>query len=290
MHSLKAPGLDPAVVRRALDEDIGSGDVTTLATVPAGTRIGGTILARQAGVVAGLPIVDAVFRSLDPAVRFTALVADGQVVAAGAELATLEGDARALLTAERTALNFLGHLSGIATLAMQCARAVEGTGAAVVDTRKTTPGMRALEKYAVAVGGARNHRFGLSDGVLIKDNHIKAAGGIASAVAAARRNAPHLLRIEVECETTAELREALAAGVDVVLLDNMSLAELASAVRLARELAPGVLIEASGGIGTDRERLRAVAETGVDFISLGALTHSAPNFDVSLEFAALTRR
>ncbi|HKB48981.1 MAG TPA: carboxylating nicotinate-nucleotide diphosphorylase, partial [Ktedonobacterales bacterium] len=157
-------------------------------------------------------------------------------------------------------------------------------------TRKTTPGLRALEKYAVAVGGARNHRFGLSDGVLIKDNHIKAAGGIASAVAAARRNAPHLLRIEVECETTAELREALAAGVDVVLLDNMSLAELASAVRLARELAPGMLIEASGGIGTDRERLRAVAETGVDFISLGALTHSAPNFDVSLEFAELTRR
>ncbi len=283
MHSLNAPGLDPAVVRRALDEDIGSGDVTTLATVPAGTRIGGTILARQAGVVAGLSVVDAV-------VRFTALVTDGQAVTAGAELATLEGDARALLTAERTALNFLGHLSGIATLAMQCTRAVEGTGAAVVDTRKTTPGLRALEKYAVAVGGARNHRFGLSDGVLIKDNHIKAAGGIASAVAAARRNAPHLLRVEVECETTAELREALAAGVDVVLLDNMSLAELASAVRLARELAPGMLIEASGGIGTDRERLRAVAETGVDFISLGALTHSAPNFDVSLEFAELTRR
>jgi nicotinate-nucleotide pyrophosphorylase (carboxylating) len=278
--------MDLAALRRALEEDIGAGDVTTLATVPAGTRSAGQIVAREAGVVAGLPVVAAVFHLLDPMVAVTALVAEGAAVAAGAALATVSGDARAILTGERTALNYLGHLSGIATLAARCAQAVTGTGARIVDTRKTTPSLRALEKYAVRMGGASNHRFGLSDGVLIKDNHIKAAGGITVAVEGARRLASHLLRIEVECETAAEVREALAAGADVILLDNMPLAVLRDAVRLVRTHSPGVKIEASGGIGTDPERLRAVAETGVDFISLGALTHSAPNFDVSLELGA----
>jgi nicotinate-nucleotide pyrophosphorylase (carboxylating) len=275
------------VVRRALAEDIGNGDVTTTATVPAGRRCSGTILARQAGVVAGLPVASLTFRLLDPDLRFTPLVAEGQPVSANAALATLEGDARALLTAERTALNFLGRLSGIATLAAACTAAVAGTTAVVVDTRKTTPGLRALEKYAVRTGGARNHRFGLDDGVLIKDNHIKAAGGIAAAVQGARRVASHLLRIEVECETEAEVRQALEAGADAILLDNMSTDELRRCVELIRARAPQLIIEASGNIGTDADRLRAVARTGVDLISLGALTHSAPNFDVALEFADL---
>jgi nicotinate-nucleotide pyrophosphorylase (carboxylating) len=282
-----APGaaLDPDLVRRALAEDLGGGDVTTEATVPRGTRIAGTILARRAGVVAGLPVAALAFRLLDPAVRFTAHVAEGGAVAGGAALADVAGDARALLGAERVALNFLGRLSGVATLAAACAAAVAGTGAAVVDTRKTTPGLRALEKYAVRAGGARNHRFGLDDGVLIKDNHIKAAGGIAAAVARARERAPHLLRIEVECETADEVRQALDAGADCILLDNMALDELRACVTLVRARSPRTLLEASGGIGTDPARLRAVAETGVDLISLGALTHSAPYFDVSLEFS-----
>jgi nicotinate-nucleotide pyrophosphorylase (carboxylating) len=286
MSELAVPGMDLAALRRALEEDIGPGDATTLATVPAGTRAAGQIVARAAGVVAGLPVVAAVFHLLDPAVVVTPLVADGAAVAAGAALAALDGDAPAILAGERTALNYLGRLSGIATLAAHCAQAVAGTGARVVDTRKTTPGLRVLEKYAVRMGGASNHRFGLSDGILIKDNHIKAAGGIAPAVAGARRLASHLLRVEVECETDAEVREALAAGADVILLDNMSLTALGEAVRLIRARARAVIIEASGGIGPDPAQLRAVAETGVDYISLGALTHSAPNLDVSLEFSA----
>ncbi|HEY7780217.1 MAG TPA: carboxylating nicotinate-nucleotide diphosphorylase [Ktedonobacterales bacterium] len=272
------------LIARALDEDVGGGDMTTLATVPAGTRMAGTIIAREEGVVAGLPVAELVFRALDPEVAFVAHAVEGEAVSAGAALAAIEGDARALLTAERTALNFLGRLSGIATLAARCAAAVAGTSAVVVDTRKTTPGLRALEKYAVRVGGARNHRFGLDDGVLIKDNHIKSAGGIAAAVAGARRHAPHLLRIEVECETAGEVHQALDAGADVIMLDNMTPADLRACVGIVRERAPRTLIEASGGIGTDPMRLREVATTGVDLISLGALTHSAPNFDVALEF------
>lgn len=283
------PGLalDPDLVLRALREDTGNGDVTTEATIPAGTRAAGVILARGAGVVAGLPVAALAFKLLDPAARFSAEVAEGRPVVPGAPLARVEGDARAMLTAERTALNFLGRLSGIATLAAACAAAVEGTGAAVVDTRKTTPGLRALEKYAVRMGGARNHRFGLDDGVLIKDNHLKAAGGIAAAVEAARRHASHLLRVEVECETRDEVRQAIEAGADVILLDNMSLDDLRAAVALVRTHTQNIILEASGNIGTDPARLRAVAETGVDLISLGALTHSAPNFDVSLEFTTL---
>ena len=191
---------------------------------------------------------------------------------------------RALLTGERTALNFLAHLSGVATLSARAAKAVEGTNAKVLDTRKTTPGLRSLEKEAVRLGGGHNHRFNLSDGVLIKDNHIKAAGGIAQAVSLARRQAPHLLKIEVECESLLEVQEALAAESDVILLDNMPVETVRSAVEIIRSSSPKVLIEASGSIGTNPAKLATVAATGVDFISLGAITHSAPQFDVSLEF------
>lgn len=280
------PVFDVALVRRALAEDVGRGDVTTEATIPAGTQASGRIVARQPGVVAGLPIVAVTFRLLDPAVRVEAVVTDGAHVEAGATLVRLSGDARALLTAERTALNFLGRFSGIATLAAQCMAAVTGTRAVVVDTRKTTPGLRTLEKYAVRMGGARNHRAGLDDGILIKDNHIAAAGGIRQAIARARATASHLLRIEVECETEDQVAEAVEAGAEVILLDNMSIERMHSNVEWIRAHAPHTVIEASGSIGTDTTRLAAVAATGVDLISLGALTHSAPNFDVSLEFDA----
>jgi nicotinate-nucleotide pyrophosphorylase (carboxylating) len=275
---------DAELVRRALAEDVGRGDVTTAATIPPGTHATAHIVAREPGVIAGLPLTQLAFQLLDPQVRFEALVADGTTVNAAAKLARIDGDARAILTAERTALNFLGRLSGVATLTRRCTDAVRGTSATVVDTRKTTPGLRLLEKYAVRVGGGRNHRSGLDDGILIKDNHIAAAGGTGRAVSRARRHAPHLLKIEVECDTLDQVCEALTAGAGAILLDNMSDEQMRAAVMLIRERAPGVIIEASGGIGTDPERLAAVAATGVDLISLGALTHSAPNFDVSLEF------
>ena len=278
------PIFDVELVRRALAEDVGRGDVTTEATIPSGTRATGHIVARQAGIVAGLPIAEVTFRLLDPAVTFEALVPEGARVEAGTALARIAGDARAILTAERTALNFLGRLCGVATLAAACQASVAGTRATVVDTRKTTPGLRALEKYAVRTGGARNHRAGLDDGILIKDNHIAAAGGVYQAVTRAREHAGHLLKIEVECENEDQVSDAGESGADVILLDNMPLDRLAANVAWIRTHAPGTLIEASGGIGTDPERLRAVAATGVDLISLGALTHSAPNFDVGLDF------
>ncbi len=278
------PVFDMELVRRALAEDIGRGDVTTMATIPDGTRASGRIVARAAGVAAGVPLAELAFRLLDPQVRFTASVAEGAQVEAGARLAAVAGDARALLTGERTALNFLGRLCGIATLAAACVAAVAGTGATVVDTRKTTPGLRTLEKYAVRMGGARNHRAGLDDGILIKDNHIAAAGGIRPAVARVRQQAPHLLKIEVECENEEQVCDAVEVGAEVLLLDNMPLEQLRANVAWIRTHAPRTLIEASGGIGTDPARLRDVAATGVDLISLGALTHSAPALDVSLEF------
>jgi nicotinate-nucleotide pyrophosphorylase (carboxylating) len=280
------PIFDAELVRRALAEDIGRGDVTTEATIPPGTRASGRFVARQAGVIAGLPVAAITFRLLDPNVTFETLVPEGAHVEAGALLARIAGDARAILTAERTALNFAGRLCGIATLAAACQAAVAGTRAVVVDTRKTTPGLRALEKYAVRMGGARNHRAGLDDGILIKDNHIAAAGGVREAVARAREHAGHLLKIEVECENADQVSDAVESGADVILLDNMPLDQLTANVAWIRAHAPGTLIEASGGIGTNPERLHAVAETGVDLISLGALTHSAPNFDISLEFDA----
>ena len=273
------------VIQRALREDGADYDITTLSTVPAEQQATGSIIARQAATIAGLRIAAETFHLLDEHVHVELLVEDGDTVQAGQVLAQLSGPARSLLSAERVALNFLGRLSGIATITAQCVRAIEGTRARILDTRKTTPGLRELEKDAVLLGGGYNHRFGLSDGVLIKDNHIKAAGGVPQAVKAARHIAPHLLKIEVECETLAEVREALEAHADVLLLDNMDIERMRNAVELVRRQAPNVLIEASGNIGTNAERLAAVAATGVDFISLGAITHSAPNIDVSLEFA-----
>ncbi|TMD57771.1 MAG: carboxylating nicotinate-nucleotide diphosphorylase [Chloroflexi bacterium] len=273
------------IIRYALEEDGAEFDVTTLSTVAAERRALGSIIARRAGVIAGLAVAAATFREFDPQVEIELLAADGAAVQAGQVIAHVRGSARSLLSAERVALNFLGRLSGIATLTAQCVRALEGTRARILDTRKTTPGLRILEKEAVRLGGGQNHRFGLHDGVLIKDNHIKAAGGIAQAISAARRTAHHLLKIEIECETLAEVREAVTADADVVLLDNMDAETMRSAVEMIRRAAPNVLIEASGNIGTNPARLAEVAATGVDFISLGALTHSAPNFDVSLEFA-----
>jgi nicotinate-nucleotide pyrophosphorylase (carboxylating) len=281
------PLFDVDLVRRALAEDVGRGDATTSATIAAGTRASARIVAREAGVVAGLPIAAITFAQLDPLARFEVLVPDGSVVEAGTTLARVSGDAAALLTAERTALNFLGRLCGIASQAARCVAAVAsvaGTSARVVDTRKTTPGLRLLEKYAVRMGGAQNHRAGLDDGVLIKDNHIIAAGSLTLAVERARAAASHLLKIEVECDSETQVREALAAGADAILLDNMTPDQLRSAVALIRERAPATIVEASGNIGADPEKLAAVAATGVDLISLGALTHSAANFDVGLDF------
>src|SRR5713101_2719863 len=209
------------LARAALEEDGAFADITTLSTVPVEQQARGSIITRQAGVVAGLAVAAATFHELDARVEVTLLVEDGAPVQPGQVIATVRGPARALLSAERVALNFLGRLSGIATLTARCVRAVEGTHVSILDTRKTTPGLRSLEKFAVQMGGGHNHRFGLSDGILIKDNHIKAAGGIAQAVAAARSMAPHLLKIEIECETLAEVEQALVAGSDVVLLDNM---------------------------------------------------------------------
>jgi len=273
------------IIRHALAEDGAEADITTLCTVPAEQQAQASIIARQAGVIAGLTVAAATFRELDPEVSFEPLVEDGAAVQVGQVVARVSGPARSLLSAERVALNFLGHLSAIATVTARCVQALEGTKARILDTRKTTPGLRSLEKEAVRLGGGHNHRFNLSDGVLIKDNHIKAAGGIVQAIVLARRTAPHLLKIEVECETLAQVQEAVEAGADVILLDNMPIEPMRSAVELVHRNAPKVLIEASGNIGTNTAKLAAVAATGVDFISLGAITHSAPNFDVSLEFA-----
>ncbi len=280
------PIFDVELARRALAEDVGRGDLTSEATIPAGTRAHGRIIAKADGVVAGLPMAALVFRLMDLNTHVVLTVHDGATVSAGQTLAALDGDARALLTAERTALNFLGRLSGIATLAARCAAATAGTQARVVDTRKTTPGLRALEKYAVRMGGATNHRSGLDDGILIKDNHIAAAGGLFAAVTRARAHASHLIKVEVECEDEAQVREALESGADAILLDNMPDEAMRAAVLVIRERDPRVVIEASGNIGADPQRIAAVAATGVDLISLGALTHSAPVFDVSLEFDA----
>jgi nicotinate-nucleotide pyrophosphorylase (carboxylating) len=264
------------VVLAALAEDIGAGDVTTEATVAPDAVGTAELLVKEAGVVCGLRAAETAFRALDSEIRFEALASDGDHVEPPAVVARLTGSERAILTAERVALNFLGRLSGIATLTRRYVDAVEGTGAAVLDTRKTTPGLRALEKDAVAAGGGRNHRFGLDDAVLIKDNHLRAAGSIAAAIALVR--AATDLSVEVECETLVQVAEALDAGVDAILLDNMSLEALRAAVALVDGRAR---LEASGGVTL--ETIRAIAETGVDEISVGALTHSARSLDVSLE-------
>ena len=269
-------------VERALDEDLGrAGDVTSIATVPPGIAGRGAVVARAAGVIAGLPVLEAAFRKLDPQVNLTAEVRDGAAVAAGTVLMTVEGQARALLGAERVALNFLGHLSGVATATAAFVRLVAGTHARVCCTRKTTPGLRALEKYAVRCGGGFNHRFGLDDAILIKDNHIALAGGVRAVLKGARAVAGHLVKIEIEVDTLDQLREVLDTSLaDAVLLDNMDPPTLAAAVKL---VGGRLVTEASGGI--THASAAAVAATGVDYISSGAITHSAVNLDVGMDIA-----
>jgi nicotinate-nucleotide pyrophosphorylase (carboxylating) len=265
------------VVQAALAEDVGTGDVTTEAVVDSGAVGTAELVLREPGIVCGLHAAEEVFRTLDPDIAFEVLVDEGDVVeSAPAAVAVISGPLRALLTGERTALNFLGRLSGIATLTHRYVDAVAGTGVAILDTRKTTPGLRALEKHAVACGGGRNHRFGLDDGVLVKDNHLNAAGSIADAVS--RLQDVTELPVEIECDTLDQVSEALAAGADAILLDNMTLDELRESVVLA---GARVRLEASGGVSLDT--VRSIAETGVDEVSVGALTHSARSLDVSME-------
>ena len=267
-------------IEQALAEDLGvRGDLTTDATVPRGTMSTATFGARRAGVISGLAVAEAAFHALDPSVVFEPLVRDGARVAAGSVAARVAGSAHALLTGERVALNFLSHMSGIATLTRRYVDLVAGTRARIVDTRKTTPGLRAFEKYAVRCGGGQNHRSGLYDAILIKDNHIVAAGGIAPALAAARAHAGHMVKIEIEVTSLDELAEALQHPVDAVLLDNMEPPMLREAVALVDGRA---ITEASGGVSLDT--VRAIAESGVDLISIGALTHSAPILDLGLDF------
>jgi len=275
-------GLEQLVLQ-ALSEDVGSGDVTTAATVPERARAGARIVQKAPGTIYGLDAAEAVFTQLDSDARCERLVAEGVWREDGGPVMTVEGSARALLTGERTALNFLAHLSGVATISARAARAVAGTGARVLDTRKTTPGMRALEKAAVAAGGASNHRVGLYDAILIKENHIAAAGGIAQALDRVRAAAPELAgTLEVEVRNEQEIDEALAAEAPRLLLDNMDDAQLRSAVA---RVAGRAELEASGGVTL--ETLRARAETGVGWVSMGALTHSAPALDLSLILEAL---
>jgi nicotinate-nucleotide pyrophosphorylase (carboxylating) len=274
-------GLD-AVVRRALEEDVGAGDVTTQATVAPQARARALITQKAPGVIYGLHVAERVFSVLDPAALAERIVSEGEWRERGGPVLAIDGLAAALLTGERTALNFLAHLSGVATMAARAARAVEGTGARVLDTRKTTPGLRLLEKQAVAAGGAVNHRAGLYDAILIKENHIAAAGGIAEAVRRAREAAPELAAtLEVEVRDAREIDEALAAGAPRLLLDNMDEASLRAAVARVRGRAE---LEASGGVTL--QTLRAIAETGIDWVSMGALTHSAPALDLSLTLEA----
>ncbi|RJF77760.1 carboxylating nicotinate-nucleotide diphosphorylase [Rhodopseudomonas palustris] len=270
-------------VRRALDEDLGrAGDITSLATIPEATQAHAIMVARQAGVIAGLPLAIEALNQLSADIHIAAHVRDGDAVAAGVHLLTLSGPARAILTAERTALNFVGRLSGIATLTADYVRHTAGTKLRVCCTRKTTPGLRALEKYAVRCGGGFNHRFGLDDAVLIKDNHIAVAGGIRAVLQAARAKIGHLVKVEIEVDTLNQLQEVLDTGLaDVVLLDNMDLETLRHAVAMS---AGRVVLEASGGVTL--QSIRAIAATGVDYVSSGALTHSAPNFDVALDIDA----
>jgi nicotinate-nucleotide pyrophosphorylase (carboxylating) len=264
-----------AAVDAALTEDVGSGDVTTEATVPEQTSARALITQKAPGVLFGLDVAEETFRALDPEMEFDGRAPEGEWRDGGPVL-RLEGSARAILTAERTALNFLQRLSGVATMAARCVRAVQGTGATILDTRKTTPGLRALEKAAVAAGGATNHRFGLFDAVLVKENHAAIAGGVGEAIRRARASVPQL-PLEVECRNLDEVDEALEAGADRILLDNMNVAQLKGAVR---HVAGRAELEASGGVTL--ETLREIAGTGVQFISVGAITHSAPALDLSL--------
>jgi nicotinate-nucleotide pyrophosphorylase (carboxylating) len=275
------------IVRMALREDIGTGDVTTLSTVTADRQAVGRMVAKADGIVAGLPVVEEVFRQVDGNVAVRRIINEGTAVKTGDAICVVEGEARSLLIGERVALNFLQRMSGIATLTAKFVAQVGGTDARIVDTRKTTPGLRLLEKYAVRVGGGHNHRMGLYDAVMIKDNHIIAAGGIAAAVKRARAQIPHIMTITVECETLEQVDEALTAGADILLLDNMTNGLRAEAVQRIRGSGKRVLAEASGGITL--ETSAEVAGTGVDILSVGALTHSAPALDISLDLEITAR-
>jgi nicotinate-nucleotide pyrophosphorylase (carboxylating) len=265
------------LIKLALKEDIGPGDITTDHLIAADTRGDGTIVAKQDLIIAGLQVAEKVFKTLEPAIGCEMQFNDGDPVSAGSTVMRIEGSLRALLKGERTALNFLQRLSGIATQTRGYVEAVAGQAVKLVDTRKTTPGWRVLEKYAVRVGGAHNHRMGLYDGVLIKDNHIAVCGGITEAVSRARQSVSHLVKVEVEAGTFDEVREALIAGADIIMLDNMNLDQVRQAVGM---IAKRALVEVSGGI--TRERLAELAQTGVDLISIGALTHSAVAVDLSM--------
>lgn len=279
-------GLNPlsfeAIVRNALVEDIGPGDITTEATVSAGARCQAIIIAKEDGVFCGHDVARTAFRLVDQSLRYEEAVEEGAAVAQGTVVARIEGSARAVLTAERVALNFLQRMSGIATQTRRLAGLVRGYKARLVETRKTTPGLRVLEKYAVRVGGGVNHRYALHDAVLIKDNHIAIAGGVRQAVLAARKAASHTMRVEVEVETLEQLGEALEARADIILLDNMSTGLMSQAVQITGGRA---ILEASGGI--TEETLPAVAQTGVDIISVGALTHTVKSLDLSLEISGV---
>lgn len=272
-------GLDEFLLS-ALSEDIGTGDITTECCISEEAVSNGVFRAKQGGVFCGMSVLRRVFYLVDDNIHVTPLVKDGDEVVSGQNIATISGPSRSILSGERVALNLVQHMSGIASATNKAVKSIEGTGAIIVDTRKTTPGMRVLEKYAVKTGGGNNHRFNLADGILIKDNHIVAAGGIYNAIAAVRKNAPHTLRIEIEAESLEQVRQCLEAGADIIMLDNMSIELMAEAVKMINGRA---LTEASGNMG--ERNLKKVAETGVDYISIGALTHSVVALDISLKFS-----
>ena len=267
------------IISMALNEDVGTGDITTETTIPADKTASGRFIAKEDMIICGIDVAELVFRTVDASISFNANFKDGDKVCKGDVIATVNGNARNVLTAERTSLNLMQRLTGIATRTHEAVKCVEGTKAKITDTRKTTPGLRVLEKYAVRAGGGTNHRFNLADGILIKDNHIAVSGGIKNAVANARKAAPHTLKIEVEVETKEQLAEALEAGADIIMLDNMSNELMSECVKIIDGRA---LVEASGNMG-DRN-LKEVADCGVDLISIGALTHSVRSLDISLKF------
>jgi nicotinate-nucleotide pyrophosphorylase (carboxylating) len=268
-------------IRLWLDEDIGNGDITSLTTIPLEKHSLGIIHVKETGILAGLPVAQAVFAIVDPSLSFKAKVEEGSLVEKGTILAEVEGNTRSILLGERLALNLMQRLSGIATKTHQFVQALQGSKVRLVDTRKTTPGHRLLEKYAVRVGGGYNHRFGLYDAVMIKDNHIKGAGGIAIAIEAARKSIPHTMKIEIEVESFPQLEEALTARPDIIMLDNMMPSDMRKAVDIIKNAAPHILVEASGMVSL--ETIKAIADAGVDIISVGRLTYSVQAIDISLD-------
>lgn len=280
MYNLNLQKLE-GQIRLWLEEDIGSGDITTMTTIPLDQESKGILHVKEDGILAGIPVAEQVFRIVDPHLVFRPLAEDGQRIAKGTVLAEVSGSTPSILLGERLALNLMQRLSGIATRTRQYVDALEGLPVRLVDTRKTTPGHRMLEKYAVRVGGGHNHRFGLYDAVMIKDNHIKGSGGIGKAVAGARSQIPHTMKIEVEVEDFVQLREAMEAGADIIMLDNMKPADMKEAVRIIKEKTPHILVEASGNVTL--ETLKTIAETGVDVISVGRLTYSVQALDISLD-------